>query len=362
MRIRCVKEDMLNAVQSAQRVVSSRVVMPVLTGISLRSEGDRLEIRATDLELSLHTAFDCKTEEEGAAVVNAKLLGEILRNLSSETLSMEKTGNDLMIKDERSSFLLRTMPSEDFPVLPEVNEAALQGLPGGVLSTALNQVKSAVSKDERRMILTGVLFDIQKERINLVGTDSYRLAMSTIELEAAAPVEREMIVPGRAIQELVRWQDNERPVDVFTSEGQIRFLQGEKSLTARLIEGRFPNYGDFIPKETTVKAVFNRGELENAVKRMSLVAPTILMKVAGDQAELESNAAEIGEARENIRVEAEGSIEIAFNAEYLKDGIDAIGGEKAELAMVDAEKPALIRAVEQDAYRYVLMPVRIKRQ
>jgi len=86
------------------------------------------------------------------------------------------------------------------------------------------------------------------------------------------------------------------------------------------------------------------------------------MKVAGDQAELESNAAEIGEARENIRVEAEGSIEIAFNAEYLKDGIDAIGGEKAELAMVDAEKPALIRAVEQDAYRYVLMPVRIKRQ
>jgi DNA polymerase-3 subunit beta len=361
MKIRCVREDILQAVLAAQRIVSSRAVMPVLTGVALRGKGDTVQVNATDLELALNTGFSCSAEEEGETVVNAKLLGDILRNLSQETVWLEKSGSDLMIKDDRSTFLLRTMAIEDFPALPQVEDALVTKAPSGTVLRALGQVRNAVSKDERRMILTGVLFDIKGTVLTVVGTDSYRLAMRSIELGEAAVQEREMIVPGRAVVELARWGDHEQPLDIFVSEGQVRFVQGERSLTARLIEGRFPNYTDFVPKNTQVELRFDKAEMENAVKRMSLVASTILMKVETGSIVLESNASEVGEAREAVAIEGSGEMEIAFNAEYLKDGIDVVEGEKTELLLVDGEKPALIKDVGDSGYRYVIMPVRVKR-
>ncbi len=362
MRVKCVRDDISAAVQAAQRIVSSRAIMPVLTGVVLNVSEESVQVSATDLELSIRTGLDASIEEPGQAVINARLLGDILKNLSADTVLFQKVGNDLEIEDGRAKFKLRTMPAEDFPALPEVDEPLIQEIDSRDFIHAVNQVKSAVSRDERRIILTGILFDIGEAGITLVGTDSYRLAMRNLAARAVGKQEENMIVPGRALQELGRWGDHKKTIDVFRSEGQVRFAQADRELTARLIEGRFPNYADFIPNQAKLNVKFSREEMEAAVRRMSLVAPTIIVKVDKNAIGLESNASEVGEAREAVAASgAEGEMEIAFNADYLKDGIAAIEGETAELLLTDAEKPALVKGAESEDYKYVIMPVRIKR-
>ncbi len=362
MKVKCVRDDISSAVQAAQRIVSSRAIMPVLTGVVIRTVDDNIQVLATDLELSINTGFGAQVEEAGQVVINARLLGDILKNLSAETVSFEKNGNDLEINDGKASFKLRTMPPEDFPALPEVEELFIQEVDSRDFINAIGQVKNAVSRDERRIILTGILFDLQEAGITLVGTDSYRLALRELAAKAMGNQEKSVIVPGRALQELSRWGDHHKTLDIYKSEGQVRFAQADRSLTARLIEGRFPNYADFVPKQVQMTIRFARDEMEAAVRRMSLVAPTIVMKVEENTMTLESNASEVGEARENLTVQgADGGIEIAFNADYLKDGIGAIDSDQVEMLLNDAEKPALIKGIESEDYKYVIMPVRIKR-
>ncbi len=362
MKVKCVRDDISAAVQAAQRIVSSRAIMPVLTGVVLKAADDNIQVLATDLELSINTGFSASVEESGQVVISARLLGDILKNLSAETVSLEKTGNDLEINDGKASFKLRTMPAEDFPALPEVEEPLIQEMESRDFINAVGQVKNAVSRDERRIILTGILFDLKEDGITLVGTDSYRLALRELTAKTLGTQENSVIVPGRALQEVGRWGDYQKSMDVFRSEGQIRFTQADRSLTARLIEGRFPNYSDFVPKQVQMTIRFSREEMEAAVRRMSLVAPTIVMKVENNNLTLESNASEVGEARETIAIQgADGGLEIAFNADYLKDGIGGIDGDQVEMLLTDAEKPALLKGTESDNYKYVIMPVRIKR-
>ncbi len=362
MKVKCVRDDISAAVQAAQRVVSSRAIMPVLTGVVLKTAGENIQVMATDLELSINTGFRASVEEQGEVVINARLLGDILKNLSTETVYLEKNGNDLEIKDEKAVFKLRTMPAEDFPSLPDVEEPFIQGLDSREFINAVSQVKNAVSRDERRIILTGILFDLREGGLTLVGTDSYRLALRELVAQTVGVQDKSLIVPGRALQELSRWGDHQKTMEVYKSEGQVRFTQADRSLTARLIEGRFPNYADFVPKQVQLTIRFGREEMEAAVRRMSLVAPTIVMKAEENNITLESNASEVGEARETIAVQgAEGGLEIGFNADYLKDGLGAIDEEQVEMLLTDAEKPALIKAAEKDDYKYVIMPVRIKR-
>lgn len=362
MKVKCVRDDISSAVQAAQRIVSSRAIMPVLTGVVLKTVEDTIQVLATDLELSINTGFGANVEEPGQVVINARLLGDILKNLSAETVSLEKNGNDLEIDDGKAAFKLRTMPPEDFPALPEVEEPFIQEVDSRDFIHAIGQVKNAVSRDERRIILTGILFDMRDAGLTLVGTDSYRLALRELTAKTLGTPENSVIVPGRALQELSRWGDHQKTMDIFKSEGQVRFTQAGRSLTARLIEGRFPNYADFVPKQVQMTIRFARDDMEAAVRRMSLVAPTIVVKVDGNTMTLESNASEVGEARETVTVQgADGGLEIAFNADYLKDGIGAIEGEQVELLLSDAEKPALIKGAESENYKYVIMPVRIKR-
>ncbi len=362
MKVKCVRDDISAAVQAAQRIVSSRAIMPVLTGVVLKTAEENIQVLATDLELSINTGFGASVEEPGQVVINARLLGDILKNLSAETVSLEKSGNDLEIDDGKASFKLRTMPAEDFPALPDVEEPLIQELDSREFINAIGQVKNAASRDERRIILTGILFDLQEGGLTLVGTDSYRLALRELKATTSGAPDKSVIVPGRALQELSRWGDHQKALEIYKSEGQIRFAQADRSLTARLIEGRFPNYADFVPKQVQLTVSFSKEEMEAAVRRMSLVAPTIVMKVEEGQVTLESNASEVGEARETVAIQGtQGTLEVAFNADYLKDGIAAIDGERVEMLLADAEKPALIKSTESEDYKYVIMPVRIKR-
>ncbi len=363
MKIKCVRDDISAAVQAAQRVVSSRAIMPVLTGVILKTVAENIQVLATDLEISINIGFAASVEEPGQVVINARLLGDVLKNLSAEAVYLEKNGNDLEINDGKAVFKLRTMPAEDFPILPDVEEPLIQELESRAFINAISQVKNAASRDERRIILTGILFDLRENGLTLVGTDSYRLAMRELAARTVEIQEKSIIVPGHALQELSRWGDYQKSLDVYKSEGQVRFVQGNRSLTARLIEGRFPNYADFVPKQVQMTVRFAREEMEAAVRRMSLVAPTIVMKVDEKNITLESNASEVGEAREIVAVQGAGrEMEMAFNADYLRDGIGAIDGEQVEMLLTDAEKPALMKSTERDDYKYVIMPVRIKKQ
>ena len=364
MKFRCERDVLADALAAAGRAATGRTgALPVLSGVRVALTGDTLTVTGTDLELTIHTTLDVAGEGDGVIVLPARLTADIVRSLDSGAVEVDAVGHDdVKISAGRSNFSVRPLSPEDYPKLPEPAANAVT-LPAAQLSEALKQVVRAASSDESRPILTGVLLAAEAGGLRLVATDSYRLAVRDLAGVSVLGTDQKVLVPSRALNELTRMLPATGDVTLRLGERDATFEAGGTRLTTRLIEGEFPNYRQLIPNSHPNRLTVAREPLLDAIRRVKLLArdaTPIRLQMTSDGLSLSAVTQDIGQASETLDASYNGAdMTVAFNPEYLAQGVDAIGGDEVAIDTLDALKPAVVRPANDQDYLYLLMPVRV---
>jgi len=350
------------ALQIVQRGVSSRPGIPALTGVAIEAdEGGTLTLIMTDLEVSARLAIDVQVSEAGAALIPARLLGDMVKSLADAPVDVETDQGQVRIRCAAYEGSLRLLPLEEFPGVQEPGGTKVT-VQAAALAEAVSQVGRGASHDEARPILTGVLVEVSREGVVMAATDSYRLAVR--ELVATADGEAKAIVPERAMSEAGRAAaaDEKGTVDIFIDESQVAFRAGALTLMSRLIEGEFPNYRQLLPEASESRLTASRQQLLDAVRRVGLLArdsTPIRLEFNALGVRLWSSSPDLGEALETVEARYEGEdLTVSFNPQYLADGLVAATGESVRLDVRDGLKPGVVRG-DGDEFTYLVMPVRM---
>jgi DNA polymerase-3 subunit beta len=366
MRVVCAKDELAAKLQLAGRGVSTRTSVQILAGIMLRAAGGRLHLSATDMEISLRVSFEAQVEEEGAVVVPGRLLVDIVRLLPSGEVTLEHRPEEGVVRLTCGSatYALHTYGPEDFPRLPEVDPESAFTVDRTAFLDTVTRVSRSASRDESRPVLTGVLVRFEGGKVVMAATDSYRLSVKETELEEAPGQELEAIVPARALGELVRiGQSSESAtLDIGVQENQIVFSVDGVWLTARRIDGQFPNYRQLLPEQFEAEVQLPREELLDVVRRTGLLAQRkspLRLRFEEGELTVSAQTQDVGEARESLPVSYSGdTLEIGFNAEFLRDGLESVTDETVRLKLISPLRPGLIHG-ESDDFLYLIMPIRL---
>ncbi|HEY9854430.1 MAG TPA: DNA polymerase III subunit beta [Stenomitos sp.] len=365
MEFTCTRDDFSKGIQAVQRAVASRGPLPILSNILIATEGNQLKITATDLEVGIEARVPAQVSTEGAVTLAARQLSEIINKLpnSDVALSVNKEDVRATVQCARSRFVLPSLPADEFPALPQVNDnATVVHLAGDQLAKGIRQTLFAAAKDDKSVI-SGLYLQLANGMLEVVATDGYRLAWRKWDVGNGG--ELKVIVPSRAMAELARLlSGSEETVTAAMAQNQITFTVGDRYLTSRLIDGQFPPYTQIIPASFNYEVMMDRSALQSAVERVSIMASEREAKVvnlsfsAGDL-HLQANAADLGEGDEHLPVEFEGDdVKIAFNATYLLDALKAIDGETIKLQLNGPLAPALLGSPDDPSYSCLLMPIR----
>lgn len=366
MKFRCERESLAEALATAGRALSSRGT--AVGGIRLSLAGDQMTITGSDGDLTISVSLTVHGSGDGHTMIHSKLMGDVVRSLRPGAVDIAIEGQDARIVADRSEFSIRVfagddrMITEDFAEVAEPEGNAIT-LDAGVFRSAIDQVSRAASTDDARPILTGVLMAAEANGLRLVATDSYRLALFDISGLSILDEGQAVLLPSRALKELVRVANEEEEITLMLGENNARFSSGSVSITTRLIEGDFPNYSRLIPDTHENCLTVDRESLLEALRRVKLLAQEstpIRMSMSAEGLEVIAVTQEIGEARETLEAVYQGEdLMVAFNPTYLIDGIDVTPGSEVKLETVGELKPALLKSCEDPNFLYLLMPVRV---
>jgi DNA polymerase III subunit beta len=365
LKFRCERDALVEALSTAGRAAAGRSgAQPILGGVRLTIDADRLQVTGTDLDLTISVETTLNGDADGVVVAPGRLITDIVRALEPGAVTVESDDDELHIASGRSNFTVRTHPAGDFPRLPAPSGDAVT-LPVEGLAAALGQVTRAASSEDSRPILTGVLMAAEEGGLRLVATDSYRLAVRDLHGVGVLAAGQRVLLPSRALTELMRLLGSASgEVSLRLGAHDATFGLGSTTLTTRLIEGEFPNYRGLIPSGYPNRLIVGREPLLEAIRRVKLLArdATTPVRIAlkPNGIELTVITTDWGTATEDVDAKYEGAeMTVAFNPNYLIDGVDAITGDEVVLDTLDALKPATLRPTEGDDYLYLLMPVRV---
>jgi len=365
MNISLARGELVEALSVVSRGLTSRTTLPILSGIHISAAGDAITLQATDLEVSIKTSVKARVDTPGQTVLPGRLLTDIARSLPEAAVTIDASSpGTASVTCGQSSFSLRTLSPEDFPKFPEVVADERVSLPADVFAHTVHQVARAVSRDETRPILTGVLMTVENSSLRMVATDSYRLCVRDLIVENVMG-SLEGVVPGRALDDAAKLATSAETVEVGVSANQVVFTFGETTFISRRIEGSFPNYRQLIPKEPGTRVVVCKDELFAAAKRVSLMvqhsAPLRLsVKTADHTLTLSASTQDVGEATEDVEITPQGEdVEIAFNHAYLLDGVSIAEAETLVLEITSPLKPGVLKHIDDESFIYLLMPVRL---
>jgi DNA polymerase III subunit beta len=366
MRVVCGKDELAEKLQVAGRGVSTRTAVQILAGIMLRAAGGRLHLSSTDMEISVRDSLEAQVEEEGAVVVPGRLLVDIVRLLPAGEVTLEHRADEgvARLTCGSASYSLNTYGPEDFPRLPEIEPENAFAVHREAFLDTIARVGRSASRDESRPVLTGILVRFEGEKLVMAATDSYRLSVKETLLAGGSGRELEAIVPARALQELARVGQGaaSETIDVGVQENQVVFGVDGVWLTARRIDGQFPNYKQLLPEQFEAEVHLPREELLEVVRRTGLLAQRKSpLRLRFDEGELTVSAQtqDVGEARESLPVSYTGeALEIGFNAEFLRDGIESITDETVRMKLISPLRPGLLHG-ESDDFLYLIMPIRL---
>lgn len=363
MKFSVSQSELNNAISVVSKGVSTHSTLPILSGMLLKIEDSNLILQATDLDTSIEYVIPVLVEEEGSVVVPAKLFNELVRSLPDAAVHFETQGTEASITCESASFSIRTMDAVDFPGFPSVDTLQQISLPFSDFSKMVKKVSRCVSKDESRAVLTGVLMAIEGDRLRMVATDSYRIAIT--ESESTTEVtDFEGIVSGAFLGNIAGLPSSDEAITISLSENQVMIRYRSTTFINRIIEGNYPNYKQLLPHEYTTKVTFGRAALLAAVKRTSLMSGNTAPIKFDISAETQSVnlytlIQDVGAAQEIIKAPVEGeSMSIGFNFAYLIDGLGAVKLDEVALEIQAPTKPGIFRATE-DNFLYLVMPVRL---
>ena len=375
MKIQVERDVLAEAVAWTARALPARPAVPVLAGIRLQAAGD-LTLSSFDYDVSAQATVPVAVEEDGDLLVSGRLLAEITRSLPARPVEISSDGARATLTCGSATFTLLTMPSEDYPSLPAMPPAA-GSIGSDAFASAVSQSATAAGRDDTLPALTGVRIEIDGETLTLVSTDRYRLAVRELRWTPARPdMAAAVLVPARALAETARALTAGAEVSIALAlpgeegsggEGMIGFEGAGRRTTTRLLGGDFPRYQSLLPNQVNSVAELAAGPLAEAVKRVALVAErntAVRLSFSPGQLVLEAGTGDEAQAVEVIEASFEGDdIQIAFNPQYLLDGLTALDSDVARIAFTESGKPALITGKpapdEQPDYRYLLMPIRL---
>ncbi|HEX3225860.1 MAG TPA: DNA polymerase III subunit beta [Gaiellaceae bacterium] len=363
LRISVSKDELVSALGVVARAVSTRTSVQILSGILLEAQGDELRLAATDMELSLRATATAQLEGDGAIVLPGKTFADIARLLPGDDVVIEhKPAESVVhITSGSASYTLHTYNPEDFPRLQELDTVQTFSVERESLLETIHRVARASSRDESRPVLTGILVSFTGGKLVMAATDSYRLAVKETELAGRAP-ELEAIVPSRALQELARIAGSGDAVEVGVHENQVVFATEGVWLTTRRIDGQFPNYRQLLPEQFEHELTLPRAELLEVVRRAAVMiqrATPLQLRFAEGELTVIARTHDVGESQESMPVAFSGeTLEIGFNADFLRDGLESMDGDDVRLKLISPLRPAVIQG-EGDDFTYLVMPIRL---
>ena len=363
LKIVVSREELAQKLAVVGRGVSTRTAVQILSGVLLRAVGGKLELAATDMELSIRTALDAQVDGDGAVVVPGRLLVDLSRLLPDNEVTIEfrEEESTLRVSCGPAEYRLNTYGAEDFPRLPEVDASPTSTVSADALLDTLSAVSRAVSRDEARPVLTGILVRFGEGKLIMAATDSYRLSYKETPVEGEMP-DLEAIVPARALEEVRRLASAGSTLELGVQENQVLFGVDGTWLTTRRIEGQFPKVDELRPKEFTHEVTLPREELLDVVRRTSVMAhrnSPLRLRFAEGELTVWTQTQDVGEARETLPVRFEGEpLEIGFNADFMRDGIESTEGDELRLRLIDPLRPGLLQGPGEDFW-YLIMPIRL---
>jgi len=360
------RDELVSKLSVASRAVSTRTATQALSGILVTATDGGVEICATDGEMGLRTSVEAQVEAPGSVLLPGRLLAELARSLGDASVEIEsrEAERDVEIRSGGSSFHLRVLPAEDFPNLPGEGDEPLK-IPADALAATVELVAPAASRDDMRPVLTGVLVTASGQEMTMVATDSYRLAVKRTELEKAIGGELEANIPARALRELGRIvaADGVEEVAVSLLPNQAVFRAGGILLNTRLIDGQFPNFRQLLPESYEHDVRLPRPEFLEVARRVSQLAQRnapLRLSFSSGELKVSASTPDVGDAEETMPAAFEGEpLEIGFNPEFLRDGIESVAGDEVVLRLISPLRPGLLQPVDNEDFRYLVMPIRL---
>ncbi|WP_392347424.1 DNA polymerase III subunit beta [Parasynechococcus sp.] len=380
MKVVCSQSELNGALQLVSRAVATRPTHPVLANVLLTADAgsNRLSLTGFDLSLGIQTSLAASVETSGAITLPARLLGEIVSRLSSDspvTLAVDDSGEQVQLTSLSGSYQMRGMSADDYPDLPMVESGMTLKLQPERLVQALKGTLFASSADEAKQLLTGVHLKFNQRALEAAATDGHRLAVLNVDDAAVTDaVDDEgfaVTLPSRSLREVERLMASLRsdePVSLFCDRGQVVFLAVDQMVTSRTLEGTYPNYGQLIPDGFTRTFGMDRRALIAALERIAVLADqhNNVVKFSSQSedgvVQISADAQDVGSGYESLPANLEGdAMQIAFNVRYLLDGLKAMGSDRIVLHCNAPTTPAVLRSDEaSEAFTYLVMPVQIR--
>ena len=364
LRITCSKDELVQGLGVVARAVSTRTSVQILSGILIEAQNAELRLAATDMEISLRATTAARVEGDGVVVLPGKTLADIARLLPADEVTIEHkpTESVVHVTSGSASYTLNTYNPEDFPRLPELGAIPTFTVDRESLLETIGRVARAASRDESRPVLTGILVHFEGGKLVMAATDSYRLAVKETTLEGPTPPDLEAIVPSRALQELARIATSGDEVEVGVHENQVLFSTSGVWLTTRRIDGQFPNYRQLLPEAFEHELTLPRTELLDVVRRASVMiqrSTPLQVRLADGELTVIARTQDVGESRESMPAAFTGDpLEIGFNADFLRDGLESIEGDDVRVKLISPLRPAVLQG-DSDDFTYLVMPIRL---
>jgi len=362
LKVTISRDDLASAAGIVARGLSSRSAVQVLTGILIEVDEGRLTLAATDMEVSLRATVSGDVAGQGKVVVPGRLLADLIRLLPDDQVSLSYEVGEGVLAVSSGSYASRVnvFSAEDFPRLPAL-DVALHTIDASALLGTIEKVARAASRDESRPVLTGILVRFDGAKLIMAATDSYRLSVKETELRDSGP-ELEAIIPARALQELARLAAGSDTVGLGVHENHVVFSAGDVWLSSRRIDGQFPNYKQLLPETFEAELTVAREPLLEVVRRAAVLAQRnqpLRLGFAEGELTVSAQTQDVGEARESIQVGYTGeALEIGFNPDFLRDGLEAVTGDAVQLKLINPLRPAVI-ASPAESFWYLIMPIRL---
>lgn len=374
MKFRVEREVLAEAVTWVARGLPARPPVPVLAGILIEANDEgTVTLSAFDYEVSARLTVAAEVSEAGTVLVLGRLLADISRNLPNKPVDVEVQGSKVQVVCGSSRFSLLQMPSDDYPTLPSSPEPS-GSIDGQLFTQAVSQVSVAADRGDTLPILTGVRVEIEGDKVTLLATDRYRLAMRELTWNPTdSAASHVVLVPARTLADTARSLGASGSIEVALGsaaggDGLVGFEAGSRRTTTRLLDGEYPKVSSIFPTTSDTESVVNTAELVEAVKRVALVAERntpVRLRFTEGQVAIEAGTGEDAQASEAVEATLTGpDVEVAFNPGFLLDGLGAVGTEWSRLSFTQPSRPAVLSGqAEADgeadtSYRYVIMPVR----
>lgn len=368
MKISCLKDHLQYAVQTVQKAIATKTPMPILTGVYIETQEDKIELQATDYEVGISCTIPAVIEEPGSVVLPGRYFQELVRKLPGEKVLISNNYEErtINISSNNSQFNLLSLPPEEFPVLKPISSENIINIKDSLLRDLIKKTSFACANDESRPMFSGCLLEIEGQEVRMVATNTHRLALKKGRINGDA-IDTQMIIPAKILHEIPRILVPEVPQNVKLSwqKNQVGIACENVYINSRLIEGQFPDYNKVIPEAYATTIILKTEQFLDAVERVSLLARegeynVVRFNFQKDNVIITSNNPDIGKAYESLPlIEMNGSeIEIAFNAKYISDILKNIDTKELMFSLNSSLSPANIKPADDEDYTYIITPVR----